>query len=367
MKSINFSKKSFTEVVRIKYNDLIHLNKKRDFTPIFKKIEKAYGPDGIGAIVIEQVYHHFETKKICLAQTQKIVNMPKVYLEKYERPDVNYTLGYSHGKEKFLNEPDHKKASYYAVLQNYYDNAANKPIELDNKWPREYAPQLPGAFYALGNQIREVGLLLFDAIDAYIKRQNPKYNVNCKELIKQSNFNVGRLLHYFPPSEEEVKSGSYESNWCGWHNDHGLLTGLTSAMYFHQYGNHLEEPVFKDTGLYAQSRKGELIKVSYKQDDLAFQIGEVYQILSGNRLLATPHMVKIGNDAPCWANRSTFALFMQPNKDIKLELPEGDSLSDIKTEDIYNVPKLQNRYNKQGMTFEEFDKNTQEAYYKYNY
>jgi len=28
-----------------------------------------------------------------------------------------------------------------------------------------------------------------------------------------------------------------ENDWCGWHNDHGTLTGLCSAMYFDKHGN----------------------------------------------------------------------------------------------------------------------------------
>ncbi len=27
-----------------------------------------------------------------------------------------------------------------------------------------------------------------------------------------------------------------DGDWCGWHNDHGLLTGLASAMYFDAEG-----------------------------------------------------------------------------------------------------------------------------------
>lgn len=45
---------------------------------------------------------------------------------------------------------------------------------------------------------------------------------------------MGRLLHYFahPMEEEDVeKKWEGESDWCGWHNDHSALTGLTSAIY----------------------------------------------------------------------------------------------------------------------------------------
>jgi hypothetical protein len=30
------------------------------------------------------------------------------------------------------------------------------------------------------------------------------------------------------------------SSWCGWHNDHGSLTGLTAAIYLNEMGEVVE-------------------------------------------------------------------------------------------------------------------------------
>ena len=32
------------------------------------------------------------------------------------------------------------------------------------------------------------------------------------------------------------------SNWCGWHNDHGSLTGLVQPLYTNEYGEPIENP-----------------------------------------------------------------------------------------------------------------------------
>ncbi len=61
--------------------------------------------------------------------------------------------------------------------------------------------------------------------------------------------------------------------------------------------------------------------------DLAFQIGETAQIMSGGVLRATPHAVQ----AVRWPEsasicRNTFALFMEPNFDVKMDLPPGRTL-----------------------------------------
>ena len=55
-----------------------------------------------------------------------------------------------------------------------------------------------------------------------------------------------RLLHYFARNEEEISkmntmtAAEAFSSWCGWHNDHGSLTGLVSAMYFDENHNPVE-------------------------------------------------------------------------------------------------------------------------------
>ena len=59
-------------------------------------------------------------------------------------------------------------------------------------------------------------------------------------------------MHYYPADEvEELMAGDQQedyggpegmaedndfSDWCGWHNDHGSLTGLVPAMYMNREG-----------------------------------------------------------------------------------------------------------------------------------
>ena len=57
------------------------------------------------------------------------------------------------------------------------------------------------------------------------------------------------MLHYFP----FTKKGTGDGDWCGWHNDHGALTALTSAMYMDENGNEVQIKS-NDGGLYAKNR-----------------------------------------------------------------------------------------------------------------
>ncbi|CAN4085031.1 unnamed protein product [Withania somnifera] len=75
-------------------------------------------------------------------------------------------------------------------------------------------------------------------------------------------------------------------------------------------------------GLYIKTRTGQIVKVEYGVDELAYQIGETTEILSGGRLCATPHCVRAPRgDAASGVDRTTFALFMQPDWDQKLYFP----------------------------------------------
>jgi isopenicillin N synthase-like dioxygenase len=274
-----------------------------------------------------------------------------------ERPDINYALGWSHGKEYFNDKPDYLKGSYYAQLLQY--NTDN-PID-NNVWPKQF-PDLRQTFLDLGNVIRNIGFIILDIIDSYIRSTYPKYDINYRRLIEESRENTGRMLYYFPKNKAKENMNIDAENWCEWHNDHGSLTGLASAIYLDENENEINTKLTK-TGLYIQNRRGEVIRVTFGKDDIAYQLGETLQIHSGGILHATPHAVKVLEDIPDDIARVTFALFMEPNKDVKMTIPEGSEINNILTSEIYKVPKVQERF-KNGMTFGEFNDATINKYYK---
>lgn len=359
----SFLKRNFTsKVVKIKYTDLEDIAKTKNYSALKKEIYEAYGPEGLGALIIQDVPSHYENKHRLLSLTEKIVELPPDALKDLERPEINYGLGWSHGKEQFMGKPDTKKGSYYGILHvhNELTGKSTKKTPDRNHWPIKTLPELEPAFHHLGNQIREVSFTLFRCIDNYIKSIFPAYDLDYANIIKSSDHNTGRLLHYFPRGNEKIGK---DDSWCGWHNDHGSYTGLCSALYFDKKGNVVNDQLkLEKTGLWAQNRQGEYIKVTYGKNDIAYQVGETYQIQSGGKLLATPHAVIIDEDIPPDVHRSTFALFMEPSMDVKLNLPKGSQLSDISTSSLYTVPKLQDRYTRDGMTFKEFNDETMKAF-----
>lgn len=76
-------------------------------------------------------------------------------------------------------------------------------------------------------------------------------------------------------------------------------------------------PPSPESGLYIKTRGGELTKVAIPADCLAFQTGEALELATNGQLRATPHCVRAGH-GPNHVSRETFALFMQPDTDVRI-------------------------------------------------
>jgi len=189
----------------------------------------------------------------------------------------------------------------------------------------------------------------------------------------------GRLLHYFPIENDQLIDQKDKdifdfSDWCGWHNDHGSLTGLVPAMFLDCDGKGVECPD-PTAGLYIKSRSGDLVHIKLPTDAIAFQIGETTQVHTGGILQATPHAVK-GCQFPLNADtktnksgisRESFAVFMEPEYHGDMDIPKGKTLEDTQRRGAEfflpkNVRTLRSRW-KQGMNFGHFSNATFEAFH----
>uniref|UniRef100_A0A6N2NJ56 Non-haem dioxygenase N-terminal domain-containing protein n=1 Tax=Salix viminalis TaxID=40686 RepID=A0A6N2NJ56_SALVM len=211
-----------------------------------------------------------------------------------------------------------------------------------NIWPDSALPELETALKALGKLMHDVGLMVAYHCDQYGKTLCPNYPKEWKWIkMKASNryfFVLGVIkagcfiifLHQGVPSRGNtsritcsdcVPDSDSVSSWCGWHTDHGSLTGLTCAM-FKRDG--VEIPCPDSTaGLYIKTRTDQIVKVVFGEGEIAYQIGETTEILSRGYLCATPHSVQAPKgEEVSGVDRSTFALFMQPDWDERLNFPK---------------------------------------------
>ncbi|OQR82224.1 hypothetical protein THRCLA_11041 [Thraustotheca clavata] len=319
---------------------IVSFNTLSDSNDLGAIIEAAYGPKGLGILAVANVPGLEELRAKLLPLAFKFANLPDEVKAKYELPKAYYSFGWSHGKENLQGKPDYSKGSFYNnPLHNVKTTDATLIEEFptfyhDNVWPTDEIPELEEAFMHLGQLIVNTGLLVAQQCDKYVESKCPTYEAGkLYRIIKQSRSCVGRLLHYFAMAQKDLDKMPAPtdcieedfSSWCGWHNDHSALTGLVQALFTDKSGNTIDNPD-PSAGLYIKNRDGQIIRALIPKGHLVYQIGETSQILTGGILQATPHAVR-GPRVPD-VNRETLAVFMGPEHDEPMQVPEGTNPQD---------------------------------------
>lgn len=408
------------QVVEISYDDLMVESDGSQTTAecseLLEKISQAFGSsdDCLGIVAITNVPQYATLRSNLLPMAHKLAcTLPKSEMDEITVESACYSVGWSHGKEKLEGDKyDTSKGSFYAnpiaenllesiverkkgILQNGNNPFLHIPCSKEeltviakqnpaffapNVWPINSLPELKPAFKDLGQLIQQVGIYVARLCDAYVSTKSSHFKKGkIESVLKHSLCCKGRLLHYFPmeadPSSGQESRDIFDfSDWCGWHNDHGSLTGLVPAMYLDCDGKQVESPD-PSAGLYIKSRSGELVHVKLPNDAIAFQVGETTQIHTGGILQATPHAVKgcrIQPDPKKMTNKSiisreSFAVFMEPEYHGDMDIPKGRTLEDTQCQDSEvhlpkNVRTLRSRW-KPDMNFGEFSDATFAAFH----
>ncbi|EFN54659.1 hypothetical protein CHLNCDRAFT_135248 [Chlorella variabilis] len=324
-----------SRVVVLRYEDLANPD-----VDISAQLEEAYGPSGLGIATVSGVPGYEQLRQGLLPLAAKLAALPQATLSALEDPGSRFSFGWSCGRETLEGgQPDTRKGSFYA--NPLHDDPSCGDADLQrrfpsycrpNMWPRSELPVLEAAFKALGRLILNVGLLLAGHADKYVASK-AGYPPRLHDILRQSPCPKGRLLHYFAPvataGTNPVRSCSIDANWCGWHTDHGSLTGLCSALYIDMEGRPVACPD-PQSGLHVKDRSGHVIQVAIPEDHVGFQIGEAMQVHSGGLLRGTPHCVVAPRpEFSAGVSRNTFAVFTQPKWDYSMDAPAGARPEDV--------------------------------------
>ncbi|TYZ58791.1 hypothetical protein PybrP1_001567 [[Pythium] brassicae (nom. inval.)] len=338
-------------------------------------IEEAFGYDGMGILAVSGVPGLNPKRETLLPLAFQFANMPDAVKDRCTLEKAYYSFGWSHGKENLQGKPDFSKGSYYNNPETNDPTAGDAElIERfpsffhPNIWPTEELPALESAFMDLGQLIVDTGVLVAHQCDKLVEAKSPAYERGkLHRIISTVKCSKARLLHYFALSDEAIAAQQQATtledsfSWCGWHNDHGALTGLVQAIFTDMAGRVVPNPD-PAAGLYVKTRKGAIVKANIPSGHLVFQIGETAQVLSGGVLQATPHAVR-GPQVP-GVNRETLAVFMQPRPHEPMAVPSGgDPEAAGRTENLPKavVPLLARWQN--DMNYDEFTQSTFKAYY----
>ena len=203
----------------------------------------------LGILTVANIPGLVDARDALLRIGNRFAKLDESTKNKYAHRESKFSFGWSHGVENLEGKPDLSKGSFYANPE--FDNpVANQQLIAKypafihpNIWPTDDCPELEPAFKALGQLIVMVGRLIAAQCDKYVKSVCESYRGNLlHDTIDESLCCKARLLHYFPIDASQLPSEDEEnfSSWCGWHNDHGTLTGLVSAMFMDSDGNVVE-------------------------------------------------------------------------------------------------------------------------------
>ncbi len=259
-----------------------------------------------GYIVVKNIPNHPEYWQEFQTEIYKFAQLPD-NVKKMCTPENFFSHGWELGKEKFLGKVDTFKGSYYADLPNSDQNV----------WPKTL-PKFKEAYLRMGQLIFDTGL----QIQKLVGITPDLHSSESKEDgAGASLFDCKcRMLHYMPITHDDGNP-----NWCGKHRDHGIFTGLCPAVYFmgdvspvragsnggNLGGTPIEKP--KDGGLYIRG-----VPITIPKDCMAFQVGEVAQMLTDGKIQATDHWVKKPLSMPKGLHRITFVAFIDSPPDYKI-------------------------------------------------
>eukprot|EP00349_Pseudokeronopsis_sp_Brazil_P005471 CAMPEP_0202957962 /NCGR_PEP_ID=MMETSP1396-20130829/2318_1 /ASSEMBLY_ACC=CAM_ASM_000872 /TAXON_ID= /ORGANISM="Pseudokeronopsis sp., Strain Brazil" /LENGTH=351 /DNA_ID=CAMNT_0049675719 /DNA_START=81 /DNA_END=1136 /DNA_ORIENTATION=- len=329
---------------------------------IGEKIREAFGLDGLGVIAISGVpdWEMLLTESLPLAH--RLVTLPKESLDKLEHPESLYNAGWSFGKEKLGDKPDTNKGSFYFNPLSddpRPDIREAYPWALpSNLWPRDDLPVLEEPCKNLGRRMHEVVVALAKHVDKL------DYGLKIADELESSMKSKARLLYYFPIPEEQAEAiRDKPDGWIGWHNDSGFLTGLTPDIFLnHETGEIIPNPEPETAGLWVASRSGLPTRVVIPRHCMAIQCGECLQVVSGGKLVATPHCVRPPTHSP-GVSRACCPIFVDSTPEFRLTSPNGRDAALQNTVKQW-VPPLADRW-KDGQTFAEFLGDTFQAYYSW--
>lgn len=273
---------------------------------LLKAISEAFGPQGLGLVEITDIPPRLvQLRQTVLPLAADLAQLPSIALSELERPNVGYSLGWSHGKEHLRSDPTTGEPIYDTFKGSFYLD----PFRDHNVFPTTTLPQLQDPLLEVTQWMTKVALWIAKLCDAYLETNTEASNVLYESLESKLNTKA-RLLYYFPKEEREMDTNTDDADWCGWHKDHGSLTALLPGMMLEKDPNSSGATAGGGGGgLYIQTRDNTEVPIRIPSTSLAIQVGETVELQSRGLLQATPHAVRSSSRA---LGRASLAVFLQP-------------------------------------------------------
>ena len=156
--------------------------------------------------------------------------------------------------------------------------------------------KLSNSTLILYNQLIELASTLLEWIELSCpERIKNRFSIPLNKMIKNSDSNLFRIIHYPPISQYEIT----DSIRAAPHEDINLITILIAGT----------EP-----GLQLKDKKGDWLNVDTNIDSIIINIGDMLSEVSGNYFPSTTHQVTNPNSKKTNVSRFSMPLFLHPKK-----------------------------------------------------
>jgi hypothetical protein len=166
---------------------------------LLDKLQLAFGPHGLGFLeVINIPSAMVELRSKLLPMAEQLANLAPTELQMLERPEQDWTVGWSQGKEHFTDGTyDMAKGSFY--INPYFASEQDNP----NVYPPSLQPQLEERLMTMTRFMSKVGRWFGKLCDLYLQRESGSdialddpWTIS-KSLASGLAFKA-RLLYYYP-------------------------------------------------------------------------------------------------------------------------------------------------------------------------
>lgn len=175
-------------------------------------------------------------------------------------------------------------------------------------FPDKEVPELRKHSLDFFAKCRAAALDIMEAIAKGLKLQDTQFFERTHKFIgKGPNATTIRLLHY-PPLPDYVEPGTAR---CGAHSDYGSIT-----LLFQDYVG----------GLEVLDREGSWVPATPVKDAVLVNTGDLLQMWTNDRILATKHRVLVPADTNLWkSERRSLAFFVHPDDDCLVKPLDGST------------------------------------------
>jgi isopenicillin N synthase-like dioxygenase len=237
---------------------------------------------GIDAARLDAFYEEF------LALTA----LPDETKRRWARADLWFQRGYTPpNTEKAVvagGQPDFKECWFGAPIEVDPVAAELYPeIHPPNVWPED-RPRFQDLYFSIGRALHDAGLALLRACADALGLPRDTFVA-----VTRGAPHITRALLYLPLDEEQSKRGIL---WGEEHTDFNLLTLLPGGWFLDANRKRCLRPD-DQSGLFLRTRGtdgrpgGELVPGTAPPGCIVAQVGQQLEILTGGRLLATPHVI----------------------------------------------------------------------------